>query len=116
MAVALPDGAEKIPLKEVLVLRDATWEQVASERLAVETGFLIIELPKGATLESLDEAEMRKHGWIREQTWTPECGEPAPDHPERLCVLPKGHGRGEHHSGGHPGPPLMWVDEVGAET
>jgi hypothetical protein len=63
--VEVPPNAERLPIKEVLVVRDATWEHGVTEQLAEATGLLVVELRDGATVESLDEAGMREHGWAR---------------------------------------------------
>jgi hypothetical protein len=56
---------ERLPIKEVMVLHDPP--ENLSEQLAqkLPRGTLFVELYDGASLESLDEAAMREHGWVR---------------------------------------------------
>jgi hypothetical protein len=57
----LPDVVD---VKTVLVVHgEATAEEL--ERLAESTACLVLAVPEGTTIESLDEDEMRAAGWVR---------------------------------------------------
>ncbi len=52
--------------KEVLVLRMSEKNDAATAlQLAHETGLLVVLLSDGATLEALDEDDMRAAGWVK---------------------------------------------------
>ncbi len=57
--------AEMVPAKDVLIVRDVELEREEAIKLAEETGALVLWLPDGGTVESMDEDEMRRHGWCR---------------------------------------------------
>jgi hypothetical protein len=64
----LPDGSalyRPIPIKDVIVLKGCDDNVEILERLAQDTGSLVVNLGADSSLEMLDEDAMRQAGWVK---------------------------------------------------